>query len=71
MGDSRNISINDINEFFKAHGAYNGVDGVMFQDIAKNPHYWIVKEFQFRKRIQLGVYNPNIITNFAFHFEGQ
>lgn len=65
------IKLKDINDRLIEKGIFKEVDGVMFQDISSNPDFWIVKKFQYKKRIQLAVYNLNIINNFALHFEGQ
>jgi len=65
------LSLKYINDFFKEKGVFDDVDGVMFQDITDNPDFWIVKKFQYKKRIQIAVYNLGIITNFAFRFEGK
>jgi hypothetical protein len=64
-----NITLKYINDFFRERGVFNDIDGVMFQDISDNPEFWIVKKFQYKKRIQLSVYNLGIISNFAFHYE--
>ncbi len=68
---NKKITIKDINEFFKDKKVFENVDGVMFQDISNNPENWVVDKFQYRKRIQLAVYNSSIISNFSFNFEGQ
>ena len=49
----------------------NDIDGVLFQDISDNPNYWIIDKFQYKKRIQLAIYNIKIMSNFAFHFEAE
>ena len=65
------ISLKYINDFLKEKGAFEDVDGVMFQDISDNLDYWIIEKFQYKKRIQIGIYNTLIISNFVFEFEGQ
>ena len=65
------ISIKYINDFLNDRGAFEDLDGVMFQDISENPDYWIIKKFQYKKRIQIAIYNSLIISNFVFAFEGQ
>ena len=65
------LTLKYINEFFKEKGVFDGVDGVLFQDISNNPENWIVKKFQYKKRIQIAVYNLRIISNFALHFEAE
>jgi hypothetical protein len=64
-------TLKNINDFFKAKNVYQGIDGVMFQDITDNPDYWVVDEFQYKKRIQLAVYDSMIISSFEFSFEGK
>ena len=65
------ISLKYINDFFKDKGIFDGIDGVLFQDITNNPDNWIVKKFQYKKRIQLAVYNLPIINTFTHKFEAQ
>lgn len=65
------LTIKYINDFFMEKGVFNDVDGVLFQDISDNPNYWIIDKFQYKKRIQLAVYNLKIMSNFAFHFEAE
>lgn len=69
--DGKNVTLREINNFFKAKGIYDGIDGVMFQDITNNRGYWIVDKFQYKKRIQLAAYNLQIISNFTFYFESE
>ena len=68
---SGKLTIKYINDFFKSKGVFDDVDGVMFQDITNNPKYWIIDKFQYKKRIQIVVYNLPIITTFALEFEGK
>jgi hypothetical protein len=66
------ITLKDINNVFKSSGLFDDVDGVMFQDISKyNTSTYLASRFQFKKRIQIAVYNLNIITNFVFSSEGK
>jgi hypothetical protein len=65
------VTLKEINDWFKARNVWSKFDGIMFQDISKNPADYYVKEFQYKKRIQLAVYNLNICTNFVHHYEGQ
>lgn len=61
-------TIREINLYISEKTSFTTeTDGVLFQDIPRsNP---LVTEMYYRKRIQLAVYNKNIICNFAFHFE--
>jgi hypothetical protein len=68
---NRNITLKYLNDRFREAGVYTGVDGVMFQDISDNDQNWIVKKFQYKKRIQLAVYNLHIIGNFALDFDSR
>ncbi len=70
-GQKNKLTIKYINDFFKDRGLLEGVDGVMFQDISGNKDYWIVDKFQYKKRIQLAVYNLPILSNFTLYFEGK
>jgi hypothetical protein len=65
------LTLKYINDFFKEKGVFEGIDGVLFQDISDNPENWIVKKFQYKKRIQIAVYNLDIISNFALEFEAE
>ena len=64
-------SLKEINDYFRENGLWVKFDGIMFQDISNNPIHYYVKEFQYKKRIQLVVYNYDIISNFALHYEGK
>lgn len=65
------LTLKYINDFFREKSVLDGIDGVMFQDISDNPDNWIVKKFQYKKRIQLAVYNLQIISSFALEFEAE
>lgn len=65
------LSLKYINDRFKERGLFNDVDGVMFQDITDNKEYWIIDKFQYKKRIQLAVYNLQIVSNFEFVFDAE
>lgn len=64
-------TLKEINDYFREKGIWSEVDGIMFQDISSNPDHYLVDEFQYKKRIQLAVYNPNIVNNFGIHFEAE
>lgn len=62
-------SIKEINQYFKEKAKWSEItDGIMFQDLPISDDL-LVKEFYYRKRIQMAVYNSEIIHNFAFHFD--
>jgi hypothetical protein len=67
-------TLKEVNDFFKEKGVWKDVDGIQFQDLPINPDHLLIKPleyknkkviFAYRKRIQLAVYNSEIITNFA------
>ncbi|MDQ5929475.1 MAG: hypothetical protein QG594_1254 [Bacteroidota bacterium] len=59
----------ELHNYFKEKGVWDSFDGILFQDVPKNNDLVNVKEFFYRKRIQLVVYNKKIISNFAFESE--
>lgn len=67
----RKPTIAEINEFIKQRNVWKSVKGIMFQDLPNNPQLNKVITLLYRKRIQLVVYDTNIITTFAFHFEAE
>ncbi len=71
MATSIKPTLKDINDYFKEKNVWTRLDGIMFQDISKNDDHYIVKEFQYKKRIQIAVYNDDKIANFAHHFTGE
>jgi hypothetical protein len=64
-------SLKEINDFFKEKGKWTKLDGILFQDISKNPVHYFVKEFQYKKRIQLALYNKKKMVNFALQYTGE
>jgi hypothetical protein len=71
LKNNRNVTLKYLNDRFRDAGIYDDVDGVMFQDISDNDQNWIVKRFQYKKRIQLAVYNLHIIGNFGLYFDSR
>jgi hypothetical protein len=63
-------TLKEINDFFKEKGKWTNFDGILFQDISGNPVHYMVKDFQYKKRIQLALYNKTKMINFAFHYSG-
>lgn len=55
--------ISDISMYFTKH-LKGLVDGILFQDLPPNEDFTVVTKFFYKKRIQLAVYNKNIISNF-------
>jgi hypothetical protein len=64
-------TLKEINDFFLEKEVWTKFDGILFQDISQNPVHYMVKEFQYKKRIQLALYNNSKITNFVLHFTGE
>lgn len=62
-------TLKQVNDYFLQKGIWSKFGGIMFQDISSNPNYYFVKEFQYKKRIQLAAYNLDIMSNFAYHLE--
>ncbi|MEO6830710.1 MAG: hypothetical protein ABI378_00680 [Chitinophagaceae bacterium] len=65
------VSLKSINEYFYEKGIWSDVSGILFQDISGNPDNYLVNNFQYKKRIQLAVFDLKIVSNFALDFEGQ
>ncbi|MCC6684954.1 MAG: hypothetical protein IT247_07785 [Bacteroidia bacterium] len=59
----------ELHNYFKEKGIWDSIDGILFQDVPENNDLVRVKDFFYRKRIQLVVYNSKIISNFAFESE--
>lgn len=69
-------TLKEINDYFKEKGQWDEVDGIMFQDLSNNFDFLLVKPieypgkrrpFVYKKRIQVAVYNLDIILSFALH----
>ncbi len=63
-------SLKEINDFFKDRNIWDEIDGILFQDISENSVHFMVEEFQYKKRIQLALYNKEKIHTFALHYTG-
>jgi hypothetical protein len=62
-------SLKEINQYFKDKAKWSEItDGVLFQDLPISEDL-VVRDLYYRKRIQMAVYNLEIINNFAFHFD--
>ncbi len=64
-------SLKELNDYIREHNIWKEVKGIKFQDLPANKDYLLVKDFYYRKRIQLVVYNKEIILDFIFHREGE
>jgi hypothetical protein len=65
-----NPTLKQLNDYFLQKGIWSKFTGIMFQDIGSSKDYQFIKEFQYKKRIQLAVYQK-IWSNFAYHYEGK
>jgi hypothetical protein len=62
-------TLKDINQYFQEKARWSDyVDGILFQDLP-NSEDLLVSNFYYRKRIQMAIYNKEIIHNFEFHNE--
>ncbi len=61
-------TLKEINDYFYEKNIWTEIDGILFQDISANPIHFLVKEFQYKKRIQLALYNNEKIITFALHY---
>lgn len=69
-------SLKELNDYLKERGLWNEIHGIKFQDLPANTERLLIRPieykagkiryFQYRKRIQLAVYNVEIILNFEF-----
>jgi hypothetical protein len=66
MGVEANLTI--VNEYFRDKEKWTKFDGIMFQDVSTNEDRLPINKFYYRKRIQVGVYNQDIISNFALRY---
>ena len=62
----KELTLKELNDYFRKNGLYKKVDGVIFQDISKNEGHYLVKGLQYKKRIQLAVFNEGAIKDFVF-----
>ncbi|KAA6317650.1 hypothetical protein EZS27_032225 [termite gut metagenome] len=60
-------TVREINQYFKDRGKW-GYDGILFQDLPHSDDLLIVN-FNYRKRIQLVVYELRIIHRFELYLE--
>ncbi|MBL4560670.1 MAG: hypothetical protein JKX79_06750 [Labilibaculum sp.] len=63
----KKASIREINQYFNDKAKWSEItDGVLFQDLPFSDDL-LVSNFNYRKRIQIAVYNKDIISNFVLH----
>lgn len=63
-------TLKEINDYLAENNIWSKFDGILFQDISRNPNHFLVKGMQYKKRIQLALYNKNKISTFVLHYEG-
>lgn len=61
-------TLEEFNDFIYDHGIWNDIKIIRFQDLPENNKLLEVKGFYYKKRIQIRVNAPEIITRFA-HFK--
>ena len=62
-------TIQEINLYLNTRAKWSEcTDGIVFQDLPFSDDL-LVKEFNYRKRIQIAIFNLKIIDNFMFHFD--
>lgn len=59
--------LREFNEFIEAYHIWDNIKVIRFQDIPQKNEHLEVRGFYYKKRIQLRVNDPTIITNFAIH----
>lgn len=64
-------TLKEINDYFIDNNIWTKFDGILFQDISENPIHFLVQGMQYKKRIQLALYNKDKIRTFAHHYSGQ
>ena len=65
----KKATIKEINTYFTENAKWSEVtDGIMFQDLPFSDDL-LVEKFNYRKRIQLAVFNIGIILTFGFLYE--
>lgn len=65
----KKATIREMNQFIRKRNLWKDVDGILYQDISKKDE--LIVDFYYRKRIQLVIYNDQIIVSFIFHKEGE
>ena len=61
------LSISRLNERLREKSLWNKFDGILFQDLITDQEYLLVVKFYYKKRIQLVVFNKNIIKSFSHY----
>ena len=58
-------TLKQLNGYLKNKNVWANVDGILFQDISKNPNHYLVEGMQYKKRIQLALYKVEKIKKFC------
>lgn len=64
-------NLKQLNDYFFERNIWNKFSGIMYQNVPQNGSNEIIKDFHYKKRIQLAVYDLRIMRNFAHVSEGQ
>jgi len=62
----KELNLKELNDYFKTKGLYKDIDGVIFQDISNNDEHYLIRGMQYKKRIQLAVFNKKAIKDFVY-----
>lgn len=65
------LSLKELNDYFREKGLYKDISGVIFQDISNNQSHYLIKGLQYKKRIQLAVFNKRCIESFVYLHTGK
>lgn len=60
-------TLEEFNDFISDFGLWSEIKVIRFQDVPKNDELMEVTGYYYKKRIQIRVNDPEIITNFAQH----
>ena len=68
----KTVTLQDLNEFLADDNFYDDVDAVMFQDISPKQKNVIGGGiFHYKKRIQITVFNLDIVSDFKLFLENR
>lgn len=58
-------TLEEFNEFIQDYSIWEEIKIIRFQDLPDNDEFLKVRDYHYKKRIQIRVNDPNIITNFV------
>lgn len=64
-------TLKELNDYFLEKKVWVTCTGIMYQNIPPTGSNEIIKDFHYKKRIQLAVYDESIIRTFALNSDGQ